>query len=141
MHYRGAMRSPFPRMAAPACAILVLAATACRSTPEVEPPDAAIVGTWRAADGSLEIDFSSSGLYAMRLKDRERPVMGSFSYDAKEATLALATRRESPVCGDDNGSYRVIVGGISMDLEAVRDTCEVRAKALATRLERVGAKR
>jgi hypothetical protein len=113
------------------------AAGSCRSTPDVPPPDAAIVGTWRAADGSVSVDFSQGGLYSIALKDRPRPVMGSFAFDPKEGTLALTTRRESPVCGDDDATYRVRIGGMTMDLEVQRDTCDLRARSFAVPLERV----
>lgn len=135
------MRPPFQHVAMIVVAPLALAVAACSSTEEVAPPDPAIVGTWRAADGLVEVDFSAGGLYAIRLDDLKRPVMGSFAFDAKEGALTLTTRRESPACGDDNASYRAIIGGMSMDLEVVRDTCDLRAKAFKTRLERVGAKR
>ena len=87
--------------------------------------------------GAVSVEFSQGGLYSIALKDRARPVMGSFAFEPAEGTLALTTRRESPVCGDDNASYRVRIGGMTMDLEAVRDTCDVRAKSFAVPLERV----
>ena len=141
MHYRGIMRTASTQATAIALASAAAVLSSCRTAPEVAPPDPAIVGTWRAASGLVEVDFSPSGLYLIRLDDMKRPVMGAFAFDAKEGTLTLTTRRESPACGDDNASYRVIVGGMSMDLEVVRDTCDLRAKAFKTRLERVGAKR
>lgn len=119
----------------------LLAVASCRSTPEVEAPDASIVGVWRSADGATEISFSESGLYSLRLKGQTRPVMGSFAFNPKEGTLDLTTRRESPACGDDNGAYKVRMVASEMDLEAVRDTCELRSKAFAAPLQRARAGR
>jgi hypothetical protein len=57
--------------------------------------------------------------------------MGGFTFDPKEGTLVLQTRRESSLCGDDTGTYTVRIGGIAMDAELVRDTCEMRTKLFA----------
>ena len=130
-----------PRSPVTVLLVPLLAVASCRSTPEVEAPDASIVGVWRSADGATEISFSESGLYSLRLKDQPRPVMGSFAFNPKEGTLDLTTRRESPACGDDNGAYKVRMVASEMDLEAVRDTCELRSKAFAAPLQRARAGR
>ena len=130
------MRVP-AALAAVALASLV---ASCRSAPKVEEPDAAIIGTWRSVNGVATFTFSRGGLYELRLADRPRPVMGSFEYSPTENTLVLQTRRESPVCGDDVGSYKARIGSITLDLQVVRDTCDVRANALAKPLERLGAR-
>ena len=121
-------------------AVLALCAIAsCKSSPKVEEPDAAIVGTWRSAGTGAEINFSRSGLYSLKVPNQPRPVMGGFTFEPKEGTLVLMTRRESPLCGDDTGTYAVRIGGLSMDAELVRDTCEMRSKLFAKQFERVGA--
>lgn len=125
---------------APIAVALVPMVASCRSAPKVEEPDAAIVGTWRSVNGVATFTFSRGGLYELRLADRPRPVMGSFQYEPKEGTLVLQTRRESPVCGDDVGSYKARIGAITLDLQLVRDTCDVRANALSKPLERLGAR-
>ena len=120
-------------------AVLALCAIAsCKSSPKVEEPDAAIVGTWRSAGTGAEINFSRSGLYSLKVPNQPRPVMGGFTFEPKEGTLVLMTRRESPLCGDDTGTYLVRIGGLSMDAELVRDTCEMRSKLFAKQFERVG---
>ena len=123
----------------PAAAVLLAlcALVSCKSSPKVEEPDAAIVGTWRSAGTGAEINFSRSGLYSLKVPNQPRPVMGGFTFDPKEGTLALTTRRESPVCGDDDATYRVRIGGMTMDLEVQRDTCDLRARSFAVPLERV----
>ena len=130
------MRAP----SALAAVAVVFMLVSCRSAPKVEEPDAAIVGSWRSVNGVATFTFSRGGLYELQLADRPRPIMGSFAYDAKEGTLVLQTRRESPACGDDVGSYRARIGAITLDLQLVRDTCDVRANALAKPLERLGAR-
>jgi len=125
-----------PTAAALATAIAVFAS--CKSSPKVEEPDAAIVGTWRSAGTGAEINFSRSGLYSLKVPSQPRPVMGGFTFDPKEGTLVLQTRRESPLCGDDTGTYTVRIGGVAMDAELVRDTCEMRTKLFAKQFERVG---
>jgi hypothetical protein len=122
-----------------ALAAVAASLASCRSAPKVEEPDAAIVGSWRSANGVATFTFASGGLYELRLADRPRPVMGSFAYDPKAGTLVLQTRRESPVCGDDVGTYNARLGSMTLDLEVVRDTCDVRANALSKPLERLGA--
>ena len=122
-----------------ALAALTASFASCRSAPKVEEPDASIVGSWRSTNGVATFTFASGGLYELRLADRPRPVMGSFTYDPKAGTLVLQTRRESPVCGDDVGTYNARIGSMSLDLEVVRDTCDVRANALSKPLERLGA--
>lgn len=126
----------------PAVLAVALASSvaSCRSAPKVEEPDAAIIGTWRSVNGVATFTFSRGGLYELQLADRPRPVMGSFEYSPKENTLVLQTRRESPVCGDDVGSYKARIGAITLELQLVRDTCDVRANALSKPLERLGTR-
>ena len=115
----------------------VLLAAACASSPRVEAPEPAVVGEWRApTDGSV-LSLSSGGLYSLSITDQPRPVMGSFTFDARAGTLSMTTRRESPACGDDSATYTVRVGDLRMDLEAVRDGCDLRRKILSLPLERI----
>ena len=134
LRYRVAMR----RLAWAIAAIAASTVAACRSAPKVEEPDAAIVGSWRSTNGVATFTFSRGGLYELRLADKPRPVMGAFTYSPKEGTLVLHTRRESSVCGDDVGTYNARLGAMTLDLELVRDTCDVRANALAKPLARIG---
>jgi hypothetical protein len=139
-------REGMPRIPSPVVVFLAAIAaaapiSACNSRPKVEAPDEAIVGEWKCPANGSAVTFSSSGLYSLTLKDQPRPVMGSFKFDPEEGMLTLQTRRESPFCADDIGSYRVHIGGVSLDSELVRDTCEKRAKIFAVRFERSGSPR
>jgi hypothetical protein len=117
-----------------ACTLL---STACASAPRTEAPEPSVVGEWRApTDGSV-LTLSSGGLYSLSITDQARPVMGSFTFDARAGTLSMTTRRESPACGDDSATYSVRVGDLRMDLEAVRDGCDLRRKILSIPLERI----
>lgn len=109
---------------------------ACRSSEKVEAPDAAILGEWRSPASGASITFSPGGLYSLSMKDQRRPVLGGFTFDPKAGTLTLQTRRESSLCADDIGQYLVRIGGISLDAELVRDTCEARARVFSSRFER-----
>lgn len=120
-------------------ATAVLGPQACRSSERVEAPDAAILGEWRSPDAGASITFSPGGLYSLSLKDQRRPVLGGFAFDPKAGTLTLQTRRESSLCADDTGQYLVRIGGISLDAELVRDTCEARARVFSSRFERPAA--
>ena len=98
-----------------------------------------MLGTWRApADGSL-VSFTNTGLYTIMLKGQQRPVVGGYEFDAKTGTLSLQTRRESPVCGDDLGTYQVTVSSVALDARAERDTCDLRKQVFARPLERAQA--
>lgn len=109
---------------------------ACRSSEKVEAPDAAILGEWRSPGSGASITFSPGGLYSLSLKDQRRPVIGGFTFDPKAGTLTLQSRRESPLCADDTGQYLVRLGGMSLDAELVRDTCDARVRVFASRFER-----
>jgi len=131
--YRAAM---FP--AKPVLMIIsALMLVGCLGRQKVEEPDVAVVGDWRAAANGTVITFSQSGLYSIAIKDQKRPVMGSFTFDPDEGTLVMQTRRESPMCADDIGQYKVRIGSMTMDVELVRDTCAARSKLLVTSFERV----
>ena len=121
-------------------ALIVISAlmlVGCLGRPKVEEPDAAVVGDWRAAANGTMITFSRSGLYSIAIKEQTRPVMGSFTFDPEEGNLVMQTRRESPMCADDIGQYKVRIGSMTMDVELVRDTCAARSKLLVTSFERV----
>jgi hypothetical protein len=133
-----------PRFASLAALVLALVPIAsCGSTPKVkvEEPDAAILGEWRSPSTGARLSFSAGGLYSLIVKDQPRPVMGSFEFDPKAHTLTLQTRRESPMCADDVGSYSVRLGDMTLDPEPVRDTCDARRKIFSAPFERVVAKR
>lgn len=119
----------------------LVALAGCASSEKVAAPDAAILGEWRASSSGTSIIFSEGGLYSLTLKGQRRPVMGGFTFDPKAGTLTLQTRRESPLCADDTGQYLVRIGGLSMDAELVRDTCDARSKAFAAHFERAGGPR
>ncbi len=115
------------------------ALTGCETTPKAAAPDISVIGNWRApADGTL-ISFTNAGLYSMIVKDLPRPVVGSFDWEAATQTITLRTRRESPICSDDTGTYTVTVGTLTLDATVVRDTCEARKKIFARPLQRVPA--
>ena len=121
-------------------ALIVISAlmlVGCLGRPNVEEPDAAVVGEWRAAANGTTITFSRSGLYSIAIKEQPRPVMGSFTFDPEGGNLVMQTRRESPMCADDIGQYKVRIGSMTMDVELVRDTCAGRSKLLVTSFERV----
>ena len=121
-------------------ALIVISAlmlVGCLGRTKVEEPDAAVVGDWRAATNGTMITFSRSGLYSIAIKEQPRPVMGSFTFDPEEGTLVMQTRRESPMCADDIGQYKVRIGSMTMDVELVRDTCVPRSKLMVTSFERV----
>jgi hypothetical protein len=127
-------------IAAFALAIGPLAACSSSQKVKVEEPDAAILGEWRSPSTGARGSFSVSGLYSLVVKDQPRPVMGSFSFDPKAHTLTLQTRRESPMCADDVGSYTVRLGEVTLDAEPVRDTCEARRRIFSAPFERVAPK-
>jgi hypothetical protein len=108
----------------------------CLGRQKVEEPDTAVVGEWRAPANGTVITFSRSGLYSIFVKDQTRPVMGSFTFDPEEGTLVMQTRRESPMCADDIGQYKVHIGSLTMDVALVRDTCDARSKFMAVPFER-----
>lgn len=114
----------------------ILALLSCGSQAKVETPDDAILGVWRSAASGTTINFSSGGIYSMTLKDQPRPVLGSFTFDPSEKLLVMQTRRESPICADDIGSYKLQIGAQSFDAEVVRDTCAARSKVFAALFER-----
>ncbi|NBX31439.1 MAG: hypothetical protein EBR07_01735, partial [Planctomycetes bacterium] len=98
-------------------ALIVISAlmlAGCLGRPKVEEPDAAVVGDWRAASNGTR-----SGLYSMAIKEQTRPVMGSFTFEPEEGLLVMQTRRESPMCADDIGQYKVRIGSMTMDVELV----------------------
>ena len=64
-------------------------------------------------------------------------MMGSFTFEPEEGLLVMQTRRESPMCADDIGQYKVRIGSMTMDVELVRDTCAPRSKLMVTSFERV----
>lgn len=131
--YRAAM---FP--AKPVLVIIsALMLVGCLGRQKVEEPDVAVVGDWRAAANGTVITFSQSGLYSIAIKDQKRPVMGSFNFNPDEGTLVMQTRRESPMCADDIGQYKVRIGSMTMDVELVRDTCDARSKFMVTSFDRV----
>ena len=117
--------------------ISALLLVGCLGRTKVEEPDAAVVGDWRAAANGTTITFSRSGLYSIAIKEQPRPVMGSFTFDPEQGTLVMQTRRESPMCADDIGQYKVRIGSMTMDVELVRDTCAPRSKLMVTSFERV----
>lgn len=119
-----------------ACSVVALLG-ACSSTPKPVEPDPAIVGSWKAAtDGSM-LTLSGSGLYSLVISGQAKPVIGSFEFDPKQRTIQMSTRRESPACGDDTATYMVRVGELRMDLEPVKDACELRRKIFSQPLDRV----
>lgn len=127
---------PSRRFMVPLLAAASLSLVACETTPKSDAPDPSVLGSWRVpADGTM-VSFTATGLYTMVLKGEQRPVVGSYEFDPKSGTLQLTTRRESPVCGDDLATYRVSVTDRTFDARVERDTCEVRAKAFASPLER-----
>lgn len=117
---------------------LSIAAAACRNAERAEAPDTSILGEWRSPSTGAQLSFSPSGLYSLVVKGQARPVMGAFTFDPKEKALTLQTRRESPLCADDVGSYTVLVGPMTLDPKPVRDTCDARRAILSAPFERVG---
>jgi hypothetical protein len=85
------------------------------------------------------LTLSAGGLYSLAIAGQAKPVIGSFEFDAKQGTIQMTTRRESPACGDDSATYLARVGDLRMDLEPVKDACELRKKIFSQPLDRVRA--
>ena len=120
----------------PVAACLLACLPGCETTKATDAAAPSVVGTWRApADGST-VSFTNTGLYTILLKGQSRPVVGGYEFDPKTGMLSLQTRRESPVCGDDLGTYHVTVSSVALDARADRETCDLRRQAFAAPLER-----
>lgn len=121
-----------------ACSVLALLG-ACASTPKPTEPDPAIVGSWKASTDGSTLTLAAGGLYSLAITGQPKPVIGSFEYDPKQGTVQLTTRRESPACGDDSATYLARIGDLRMDLEPVKDACELRRTIFSKPLDRVRA--
>jgi hypothetical protein len=116
----------------------VLASAACVSAEKVPAADPSITGSWRSLGDGSTISFAEGGLYSLVLKGQARAVVGGWSFDPRERRLTLTTRRESPLCADDQATYELRIGSLRMDAEPVREGCDARRALFAQSFERVG---
>lgn len=137
MRYRAGMNAARAMMHAVALAG-ALASGACVSTEKVPPADPSVTGAWRSLGDGSTISFAEGGLYSLLLKGQSRAVVGSWSYDPRERRLTLSTRRESPLCADDQAVYELRIGSLRMDADPVREGCDARRAVFAQSFERVG---
>lgn len=121
---------------------VVVAATlspaACVSTEKVPSADPSVMGAWRSIGDGSTISFAEGGLYSLVVKGQSRAVVGGWSYDPGVRRLTLSTRRESPLCADDQAVYELRIGSLRMDAEPVREGCDARRAVFAQSFERVG---
>lgn len=115
----------------------VLASTACVSAEKVPVADPGVTGAWRSLGDGSTISFAEGGLYSLVLKGQARAVVGGWAYDPRERRLTLTTRRESPLCADDQATYELRIGSLRMDAEPVREGCDARRAVFAQSFERV----
>lgn len=108
----------------------------CASPQKADIEDTRLIGTWGGDSGS-RLTLTSTGLYTLSLPDMTRPLLGSYTWDAKEGVLRLGTRRESTLCGDIEGTYSVLLSETTFDARVQRDACGVREAALRQPLKRV----
>jgi hypothetical protein len=108
----------------------------CSSAQKADIEDTRLIGTWGGDSGS-RLTLTSTGLYTLSLPDMTRPLLGAYTWDAKEGVLRLGTRRESTVCGDIEGTYSVLLSETTFDARVQRDACGVREAALRQPLKRV----
>ena len=119
----------------------VLSAAACVSTEKVSAADPNVTGAWRSIGDGSTISFAEGGLYSLVVKGQSRAVVGGWSYDPGERRLTLSTRRESPLCADDQAVYELRIGSLRMDADPVREGCDARRAVFAQSFERVGGGR
>ncbi|MBL9140916.1 MAG: hypothetical protein JNK53_03535, partial [Phycisphaerae bacterium] len=74
------------------------------------------------------------------VRDVARPVLGPYEWNEATGMLTLQTRRESPICGDDPATYKVVLSSTTMDAQVQRDSCTLREKLLAQPLKRVSSR-
>ena len=115
-----------------------LSLSACVSTEKVPAADPSVTGAWRSLGDGSTISFAEGGLYSLLVKGQTRAVVGGWSYDPRERRLTLSTRRESPLCADDQAVYELRVGALRMDADPVREGCDARRSVFAQSFERVG---
>ena len=115
-----------------------LSLSACVSTEKVPAADPSVTGAWRSLGDGSTISFAEGGLYSLLVKGQARAVVGGWSYDPRERRLTLSTRRESPLCADDQAVYELRVGALRMDADPVREGCDARRAVFAQSFERVG---
>lgn len=115
-----------------------LSLSACVSTEKVPAADPSVTGAWRSLGDGSTISFAEGGLYSLLVKGQTRAVVGGWSYDPRERRLTLSTRRESPLCADDQAVYELRVGALRMDADPVREGCDARRAVFTQSFERVG---
>ena len=115
-----------------------LSAAACVSTEKAQAADPSVTGAWRSIGDGSTISFAEGGLYSLLVKGQSRAVVGGWSYDPRERRLTLSTRRESPLCADDQAVYELRIGPLRMDADPVREGCDARRAVFAQSFERVG---
>ena len=120
-----------------AAAAAGLSLSACVSTEKVPAADPSVTGAWRSLGDGSTISFAEGGLYSLLVKGQTRAVVGGWSYDPRERRLTLSTRRESPLCADDQATYELRIGSLRMDAEPVREGCDARRAVFAQSFERV----
>ncbi|MFM9169212.1 MAG: hypothetical protein ACKOTD_03570 [Phycisphaerales bacterium] len=120
---------------------VALSAAACVSTEKVPAADPSVMGAWRSLGDRSTISFAEGGLYSLLVKGQSRAVVGGWSYDPGARRLTLSTRRESPLCADDQAVYELRIGSLRMDADPVREGCDARRAVFAQSFERVGGGR
>lgn len=108
----------------------------CSGAQKTDIEDTRLIGTW-GGDAGSRLTLTSTGLYTLSIPDMNRPLIGPYSWNAKEGVLRLGTRRESTVCGDVEGTYTVLLSDTTFDARVQRDACEIRETALRQPLKRV----
>ncbi|MCA2214482.1 hypothetical protein [Jidongwangia harbinensis] len=51
------------------------------------PGDPSTAGTWRSADGEVDLELDGDGTYRLRLAGRRRPASGTFRADGRTVVL------------------------------------------------------